>query len=213
MPIDIVMGKAFMESESFTPAEWIEHITNTMGNAHHFARENLKCNQKRRKRLYDIRFNEDLFEIGDFVYRLDEKSEIGKSKKLRSPWQGPYVITICKHPIYRIAKQKKELFVHHDKLKTCNDENVPMWLRRKRNELLNIPPINEDSDADPANGSDGEILDLEDDNEGLMDLFVGSNNANTSVTKLNDTDVETSDDQGYAVTRGGRTIRRPFRFQ
>ena len=42
-------------------------------------------------------------------------------------------------PLYKIQDRKHRNFtIHHDRLKACQDRVIPIWLRRHRNEVLNI---------------------------------------------------------------------------
>jgi len=40
--------------------------------------------------------------------------------------------------LYRIEGRKDPHVVHHDRLKICKDRFVPMWLRRKRHDVLDL---------------------------------------------------------------------------
>ena len=53
-------------------------------------------------------------------------------------WKGPYVISRVISPIlFVVAGRNKTFVLHHDRLKPCGDRDVPFWLRRKRNNILN----------------------------------------------------------------------------
>lgn len=48
--------------------------------------------------------------------------------------EGPYLVISCDPPLYTIMDQKERQFtLHHDKLKMCNDMELPLWMRRLRN--------------------------------------------------------------------------------
>ncbi|VDI00836.1 Hypothetical predicted protein [Mytilus galloprovincialis] len=103
------------------------------------------------------------YDVGDAVYRIDSATKVGESKKLRSPWQGPYlVIKVISPVLYRIQKRKKALVVHHDKLKPCEDRVLPKWLKYAKHRLsLGVPQENEDLDImiqDPDIGHDLSVL-------------------------------------------------------
>ncbi|VDI68082.1 Hypothetical predicted protein [Mytilus galloprovincialis] len=85
--------------------------------------------------------------LGDAVYRIDSATKVGESKKLRSPWQGPYLVhqSHISPVLYRIQKRKKALVVHHDKLKPCEDKVLPKWLKYARHRLsLGVSQENEE---------------------------------------------------------------------
>jgi len=117
-----------------------------LSEAHHVARSRLASAQSRQKKFYNIHLHEQQYEEGDVVYRLDESTKIGVSKNLLSPWRGPCVVTNSSPPLYTICdKRNKELTVHHDKLKSCNDRDLPLWVRRLRNNLFHrkLKPFHE----------------------------------------------------------------------
>uniref|UniRef100_A0A8W8NJY7 Uncharacterized protein n=1 Tax=Magallana gigas TaxID=29159 RepID=A0A8W8NJY7_MAGGI len=64
---------------------------------------------------------ETAYSEGDLVYRLNEATTVGQSRKLQSPWKGPYLVISCDPPLYTIMDQKeRQLTLVHDKLKMCN---------------------------------------------------------------------------------------------
>ena len=89
------------------------------------------------KGRYDKRSHEHTFVRGDLVLWLRGSFKVGISKKLQPVWNGPFVVATEISPIlYRVAGRKKEYVVHHDKLKRCNDRLIPLWVRRKQNDIL-----------------------------------------------------------------------------
>ena len=89
------------------------------------------------------------YEIGDLVYVLDSARKIGISPKLQPAWKGPYVVSKVISPIlFEVADTRKSFVLHHDRLKPCENRSIPLWLCRKRNEILNNldqeDPENED---------------------------------------------------------------------
>jgi len=73
---------------------------------HQMARDNLRAAQHRQKRDYDLRLVEKQYVMGDLVYKLDSSTKIDQSKKLRSPWVGPYVVAESFPPLYRIRDRR-----------------------------------------------------------------------------------------------------------
>ncbi|CAG2215849.1 unnamed protein product [Mytilus edulis] len=68
---------------------------------------------------------------------IDSATKIGESKKLRAPWQGPYLIVeVLSSVLYKMRTRKRELTIHHDQLKPCLDRNIPPWLKYMRHRLL-----------------------------------------------------------------------------
>lgn len=100
------------------------------------------------------------------MYRVDDASKVGESKKLRHPWQGPYiVINILSPVLYEIQKRKKVFVVHHDKLKSCYDRGLPNWLLHTRRRLLHDETTRVDENDSFSHDSDI--------SQNLTALFIG----------------------------------------
>ena len=89
------------------------------------SRDILRAGQHRQKRDYDLRLVEKQYVMGDLVYKLDSFTKIGKSKKLRSPWVGPFVVAESVPPLYRIRDRRGNKVIHHDRLKMSDVTIVP----------------------------------------------------------------------------------------
>ncbi|CAC5404213.1 unnamed protein product [Mytilus coruscus] len=136
-PINLLTGTCFVNFEAKETAHHVIDLKNTLQEAHKLAREKLQAAQLRQKRIYDIKLFHKTYEVGDMVFKLDSTSKVGQSKKLRAPWQGPYVVIRVLSPVlYEITGRKKEMIIHHDRIKQCDDEIVPLWIKRLRNRLF-----------------------------------------------------------------------------
>ena len=106
---------------------------------HTVARETLQQKQMSQKRTYDLKVSRRAYERGDLVYLIDSASKVGQSKKLQAIYKGPYlVIEVINSILYRIQRRKQEVVVHHDRIKPCRDSIFPLWLCRRRHELLQL---------------------------------------------------------------------------
>ena len=110
-----------------------------------------------------------MLEPGDLVYELNLSTKVGRSSKLQPVWKGSLLVTKVKQPtLYRIAGRKRSRWVHHDRLKACTDQNVPIWMKRLRNRLfaaLEVPSSQPNEGGDAIGGqvsSDIEATGLED---------------------------------------------------
>ncbi len=98
---------------------------------HGVARETLKASQKSMKRQYDVKVLEKRYQVGDPVYILDLASIKGKSKKLCPPWKGPGVIVErITAATFRVKVKNNISVINHDRMKLCNDRELPAWIRR-----------------------------------------------------------------------------------
>ena len=83
------------------------------------------------KQDYDVKILEQQCEKGDLVYVLDTASIKGKCKRLSLPWKGPGVVLDRLTPyIYKIKLQRVNFTANHDRLKTCRDRKIPVWLQK-----------------------------------------------------------------------------------
>ena len=74
--------------------------------------------------------------MGDAVLLINSASKVGESKKLQPIWLGPYLITEKLSPVtYRLVNRKREWVVHYNRLKLCLDDELPIWLRRRRDQV------------------------------------------------------------------------------
>ena len=124
---------------SVSGSEYIKRLDFVMRETHRIARENLKGTLLRRKRDYDVKLKQESYEVGDFVYKLNYATKKGVSKKLQPLYDGPFIVTRVLSPVLiEIENRKRKKVVHHNKLKPCNDRFIPLWIRRRRQELLSL---------------------------------------------------------------------------
>ena len=103
------------------------------------ASQKLRTQLKYQKRQYDLKLEENHYEVGDFVYRLNSTSKVGESKKLKPVWLGPLVVTAVINPVlFRVKDWKNEFVLHHDRLKPCEDQVVPLWMCRMCHNMLDL---------------------------------------------------------------------------
>ncbi|CAG2201940.1 unnamed protein product [Mytilus edulis] len=149
-PIDLMLGTS--RDTAKDPPEYIKQLKETLYEVHELARVNLQRAQKRQKKDYDLKTNQQKYDIGDIVLKINSATKVGQTPKFKQPWKGPYIVTEVKSPVlYKIQDKKTESVVHHDRLKMCYFTELPIWLKRLRNNILhdtdsNVPIENEDSE-------------------------------------------------------------------
>ncbi|VDI23542.1 Hypothetical predicted protein [Mytilus galloprovincialis] len=241
-PIQLLLGTVPCAVGKFDPDSWVAHLATSLNEVHKLARENLRTSQHRQKRDYDLRLAQNQYHNGDLVYKIDSSTKIGHSKKLRSPWIGPYLVVSDHFPLYTIKDRKGESVIHHDRLKKCNDREIPLWLRRLRHNMFNDTSFvhaDESTDEDTQTASDNNLLycggqllqnlDLVSDvslNDNFQQLFIDQENSDDEepqgllASSTND-DFLISEVQGtrspttrhdYPCTRRGRTVKPPARY-
>ena len=63
---------------------------------------------------------------------------MGQSRKLLPQWKGPFVevMEVISPLLYRVVGRKREYVKHHDKLRICEDRDIPLWMRWIRQLIL-----------------------------------------------------------------------------
>ena len=76
---------------------------------------------------------------GDLVYQLNAVSKKGECKKLKPIWIGPLVITEVISPVlYHVKDHRCEFVLHHDHLKLCQDQVIPMWVQQLCHKVIDL---------------------------------------------------------------------------
>jgi hypothetical protein len=87
----------------------------------------------RQKKDYDVRLKVHCYEVGDLIYLYNSATKIGISNKLLPIWTSPYIVTQkLSNLVFRIEGEKRSMVVHHDRMKTCRDRVLSLWIRRRQ---------------------------------------------------------------------------------
>ena len=231
MPKTLQFGNPSREDPQI-PSVYVAKLKEKIQDTHQHAREKLQMAQQHQKRTYDLHLKENSFQRGDLVYVLNETPKVGVSKKLQPVWRGPFVVLEAIGPVlYSVAGRRKDEVLHHDKLKLCSDRAIPLWVRRKRNEVTAL-------DTTILYNEEEDFVDLEDIRIDVTNHAVAEADADheipvpeteggdrvkeredTIVVDLNhhmdkDLELEKGDqaEKDAYVTRRGRHVRRPARY-
>jgi len=121
LPVDVMFGR--QPDHQLEVSEYVRHLRDTLEEVHEHAREHLRTSQKRQKDYYDQRIAGEQIKVGDRVFLHDPAVKKGQTKKLHSPWQGPYIVmTKIGDVTYRIQAEdnpRKRKVVHFNRLKPC----------------------------------------------------------------------------------------------
>ena len=93
--------------------------------AQQLAKENLSEAQKKQKKYYDNKTEENNFEIGDQVYLTEESIPKERTEFFYRKWTGPYrIIDQIGDNLYEIkqSQSEKSIIVHSNRLKFCLEE-------------------------------------------------------------------------------------------
>ena len=119
--------------------EYVKNLVTRMATTFSSARENLRTLQRRNKIYYDNRapLRSRKFETGDLVMVLNSATKVGRSKKLQPIWKGPYIVTeVLSDILYGITSQRKTTVQHVDRMRLYIDRTVPLWVQRRRTQLV-----------------------------------------------------------------------------
>ena len=125
LPVDIAYG--CVPEEPLPQHEYTRRLKDTLQKAFDVARRNLNTNTERMKDFYDQKIHGKPYDPGDLVWLHNPAVPKGKSRKLHSPWSGPYkVVKRLSAAVYRIqdqrgsrSRRRRRLVVHFDRLKPC----------------------------------------------------------------------------------------------
>ncbi|CAG2185028.1 unnamed protein product [Mytilus edulis] len=108
-PVHLLLGMPQYGQNRMTPNVWVKHLVGRMQKIHEFARHSLHTSQLRQKRDYDLRVVEHKYQPGDLVYKADSTTKVGQSRKLKSPWCGPFLVVSSRPPIVHYPRKKRRL--------------------------------------------------------------------------------------------------------
>ena len=132
-PLELMGG---VQPEPLPVTDYVKDLEENLLEAHSAARNSLGTSQRRQKKYYDLYAYTKQFEVGDAVLIANSATKIGQSRKLQPLWLGPYLVVHVFSPaLYRVASQKRNYVVHHDRMKICLDRALPFWLTRRRQNL------------------------------------------------------------------------------
>jgi hypothetical protein len=117
--------------------QYVGELQTAIEGAHRVARETLKQSQKRMKRDYDVKVRVRELKLGDLVYQLDTATVKGKTRKLSPSWKGPGVVIEKLTPyLYKIKLKRGIITANHDRLKLCQDREVPEWAQKLSQQII-----------------------------------------------------------------------------
>ena len=134
-PIDLMTQPPPDESSI---EDFVDQVAFNIQYAHQCARDTLKTQTLRRKRLYDMRVNSTSFQRHDWVWYYYPRRYSGKSPKWQRFYNGPFLVLDRIGPVtYRIQKSAKAdpLIVHVDKLKVYEGKTPTSWLLQPTSNL------------------------------------------------------------------------------
>lgn len=119
LPLDLLFGLP-REIEPLSHTKYVSNLRDTMNKINHVACEEMAKAREKQKRNYDIKINKIQYQVGSLVWLHDPTHKKGLSRKLKNPWEGPYLVTeIISDLVYKIKhnSSSKSQIVHHDRLK------------------------------------------------------------------------------------------------
>lgn len=104
--------------------KYVSGLEGSLRLSHEVAREKLCAAQKLMKRDYDLHLHERKYKVRDLVYW---RWNVGK---VESVWLGPGMVAKVKSDTtYLIWRRRQNNIMHHDRLKSCNLQQIPKWIR------------------------------------------------------------------------------------
>jgi hypothetical protein len=143
LPIDIMYGSP--NEDQIEVSEFTSKLKKNLEAAFENARENIRSEHVRQKRVYDQRSHGKPYKPGDFVWLYQPRRKKGITTKLSCNWIGPFMITKkLSDTVYRIQRSRntKPKVIHYDRLKLYRGTNAVPWTVGER-----TPEIVTDVDA------------------------------------------------------------------
>ena len=136
MPIDVWLEGNTRE-EAKLPAAFVKKLREVLQEVHADVRKNLGVAQATTKWDYDVKARVTSFEVEDLECRQNTAHWARLSRKLYPTYLGPYLVLEVLSPyLYPVEDRKRVMVLYHDKLKLCQDREIPMWIHRRRHRLL-----------------------------------------------------------------------------
>lgn len=128
LPLDLLRGiPPNGIDETSTIPDYVSAVRQKLESVHQAVRGKLKMKSNYVKSLYDRKVKKNLFEEGQKVWLYNPHRQVGKTPKLQSNWEGPYVVLKrVNDVVYSIQKSPKhrKKIVHADRLATYVDRNL-----------------------------------------------------------------------------------------
>lgn len=122
LPVDVMFGGSSAAFRSVS--QYVQESGRTMGKAFDIVRDNTEGKQRYEKLWYDRRVKGPTYQVGDHVLLHRPAVGKGRSKKLHSPWAGPYVVKkALSDGVYRVQYMggQEGKIVHYNNLKRVPD--------------------------------------------------------------------------------------------
>ena len=121
LPLDSMVGQPPEAQYQEMPAtEYAEQLAEAMAQAHATVRKHVDQQYRYQKKQYDRKVRSQTFQEGQAVWLREYTHTPGKSKSLKRPYSGPWIVTArFSNATYKIQKSKlsKAQVVHSDRLK------------------------------------------------------------------------------------------------
>ena len=179
-PVDILYGLR-PESDK-APPEYVRTLLDSLSETFNKARIGMKSSQRYNKLYYDkdVKIRDSKFNRGDLVVLLNSATKIGQCKKLQAIWKGPYVVSKVLSPTLYQVKDRHRTMVHHvDRMRVYNGRSVPLWISRRRTQLMQEEEDPDDPDDDDLGQAFG--------------LLFSEQPRSTSLNTVNQQDTEADD--------------------
>ena len=118
--------------DNTTYGDYVNQLREKMRHAHEVAQKHLKTAAQKHKESYDVKLVIVRYEPGDLVWYRTDIGQLKFTPKLRSAFQGPYlVLKRMSDLVYMIQlkRQGDRKVVHHNKLKPYRGHQKLTWAK------------------------------------------------------------------------------------
>jgi len=122
IPADIIYGTPVEQPQ--THSQYASNLRQSLEKAYSQARNEMNTAAQRQKSLYDNKLHGEPYKVNDLVWLLNPAAPKEISRKLNSPWIGPFPVvkklSDIVYCIQDVCNRRKCQVVHFDRLKPCD---------------------------------------------------------------------------------------------
>ena len=134
LPAEVMFGSCTLSDREPVASygEYVELLCSRMQHAHDVARQHLQVAASRQKYTYDAKLMFHQYQVGDLVWYFSEAGQLRLAPKLRSPYEGPFLVVGKLNDLDYIVQfnsKGTKRVIHHNRLKPYLGTEKLKWAR------------------------------------------------------------------------------------
>ena len=131
LPVEVLVSTR-QEEDATSYGDYVSALRSKLQRGHEIARKHLAASAIRQKEFYDSKGSFHSYTPGNLVWYAGELSQLHLTPKLRSPYEGPFLILKRVNDLNYVVQFNKngvKKVVHHNKLKPYTGNKVLKWAK------------------------------------------------------------------------------------